>query len=635
MKGVIRQQNIFADPATASAIATEEENRPMSEVELQAELASREKLMQSLRGEENACTDQWRVYKEIVEALMSNSVPLRYFLQASAGTGKSFLLETLYLWCHVNGFRPEACAPTGIAAARLRVPRTPVRAFTLHYLFALGVELESKIDLSNPMDEKTQRLRKMTVLFIDEVSMLDDRTWWAIKDQCTTVAETPLQEPDYKPHPPKDDFGAVHMILCCDYKQLPPATSRPPFIAADSAVVKEFRFRVLRQNRRLAASSDPEQQTRQEEFHTTLEDIAHGRASPLARKFLVESYVRGAGKNQSNVGFEESTACFTKRRYRDGWNRKVLERSGKQHGHALRVKAVFATRGTETQWIRDEAANAIRRTVRSQCLVNLRLAGQWLDDPPLRGKDRPHCMRAMLVANFDVTNCFANGTAGRVVHWDPEADEDGATGNRRVVLANVPAVQARFYTETAWASQKKHFLPQIDFIDVEPRRETVATARGKPTMLQLALQPAYALTIHKVQSLTIYITVQGCLEGVFALGQIYVLNSRVTDPENFQLVGMPPEDLLEEVARAWKEAGKDVNDCFARAAEVTKEWVYTPAPLWQDPCAHVRRRFTPSGEEERRVPLQLKTLAAVLNPQPAAAEVRKKKDNTTTGKPIF
>ena len=248
----------------------------------------------------------------------------------------------------VNGFRPEAGAPTGIAAARLRVPRTPVLAFTLHYLFALTMELESKIDPSKPQDEKTQRLRKMTVLFLDEASMIDDGTWLAFKDQLTTVAETPLQEPGYKPHPTKDEFGAVHLVLCCDYKQLPPATSRPPFIAADSAVLKKFRFRMLRQNRRLATSPDPAQQRRQEAFHTTLEDIAHGRASEGAREFAVEAYVRGAGKNQSNVGFEESTACFTKRRYRDTWNRKVLERSEKQHLRALRVKAVFATRGTES-----------------------------------------------------------------------------------------------------------------------------------------------------------------------------------------------------------------------------------------------------------------------------------------------
>ena len=76
---------------------------------------------------------------------------------ASAGTGKSFLLETLYLWCIVNGFRAEACAPTGIAAARIHVPRTPVRAYTVHNMFALIVDLESQTDPSKPDDEKKKR----------------------------------------------------------------------------------------------------------------------------------------------------------------------------------------------------------------------------------------------------------------------------------------------------------------------------------------------------------------------------------------------------------------------------------------------------------------------------------------------
>ena len=74
----------------------------MTELELQAELASREKLMQTLHEQDGAWTDQWRVYTEIVEALTANTAPLRLFLQASAGTGKSFLLETLYLWCVVH-----------------------------------------------------------------------------------------------------------------------------------------------------------------------------------------------------------------------------------------------------------------------------------------------------------------------------------------------------------------------------------------------------------------------------------------------------------------------------------------------------------------------------------------------------
>ena len=377
MQNCIRQQNVFADPNVASVQSTEQENTDMTDEELDAELQRREKLMKTLDGKEDCWTDQWRVYKEVVEQLQINGDPLRYFLQASAGTGKSFLLETLYLWCLRNGFHPEACAPTGIAAARIRVPRTPIDAFTLHHIFALNLELESQIDVSKPPDERTQRLQKTTVLFIDEASMVDDATWWAIKDQLTTVAETPIQEDAKKPHPRKDSFGRIHLFLACDFKQLPPATSRPPFIAADCEVCMNFDFRVLRQNRRLTRSTDPTKQLELENFHTTLEDIATGRASPAVRKFFVEAYVRGARANQHSVGFEESTACFPTRRTRDRWNRKILERSAKEHKRTLRVKGVFAVKGTEAQWIRDQAATEIRRSLRSQCLPTAGKSPDW------------------------------------------------------------------------------------------------------------------------------------------------------------------------------------------------------------------------------------------------------------------
>ncbi len=130
-----------------------------------------------------------------------------------------------------------------------------------------------------------------------------------------------------------------------------------------------------------------------------------------------------------------------------------------------------------------------------------------------------------------------------------------------------------------------------------------------------------ALTIHKVQALTIKNKVHGCLEGVFALGQVYVLFSRVTDPDNFHLVGIPPEDLLEDVARAWQRAGLDVDACLEAACEVTREWEYATAARNRDPAVKVAERLVPRSETERRVPPRLSPLADILNPQPGTAEV--------------
>ena len=53
--------------------------------------------MQEGTSPDGTVTDQWRVYSEAIAVLGSNAKPLRLVLQASAGTGKSFLLETLFL----------------------------------------------------------------------------------------------------------------------------------------------------------------------------------------------------------------------------------------------------------------------------------------------------------------------------------------------------------------------------------------------------------------------------------------------------------------------------------------------------------------------------------------------------------
>ena len=89
----------------------------LSQPELVAELERREKMMQAGKS---GITDQWRVYTHIVHSLRTGT-PLRLMVQASAGTGKSFLLTTVYLWCIVHGRKAKACAPTGIAAANVEI----------------------------------------------------------------------------------------------------------------------------------------------------------------------------------------------------------------------------------------------------------------------------------------------------------------------------------------------------------------------------------------------------------------------------------------------------------------------------------------------------------------------------------
>ena len=546
-------------------------------------------------------------------------------IQASAGTGKSYLLESLFLWSLIHGGQPQACAPTGIAAARIFVPRTAVKATTFHNLFQLSVDLESKIDPGNNEHIGTQKLLKMTFLIIDEASMLDDGAWRAIRDQLSSIGHKDLREAgvDGARHPRRDSFGRVHILMCCDYKQLPPATGNPPFIATDPEFIHRFEFRVLRQNRRLSPAHDVESQASLDEFHGVLEDVAHGKACSIVRKYIVDAYVRGAERpTASHLWKDEGTACFTKRKYRDRWNKKVQDKVARKYKRSLRVAAVFSAANNPERVLGGRAVKSIRRVVRNQCPLMLHLAGQWHSDDPAPMEDKPFLMRAMLVANIDVENRFANGTQGRIVQWSPEVVQSEDKDDKApTVNATDAEVMVRFVHEHALRDSRRNWVSGIDFIDIMPRSEEVPKAKGKPRMTQLQVIAANALTIHKIQALTILHNVFGCFEGVFAAGQVYVLWSRVTKSMNFHLVGLPPLDMLDEMAKAWQKAGYNVNQCFQKAVDVTNDWIYTPASPEDDVIKKIASRLTAKFNHQRRVPLRLKTVQQILNPQPTTARV--------------
>ena len=89
----------------------------------------------------------------------------------------------------------------------------------------------------------------------------------------------------------------------------------------------------------------------------------------------------------------------------------------------------------------------------------------------------------------------------------------------------------------------------------------------------------------------------------------------------FRAIGLPPNDMLEEVARAWAAAGHDVDAVLQAAASVTSDWEYTPTEHGRDPCREIMERLQPTCKKKRRVPLKLKTPAEILNPQPTTASV--------------
>ena len=102
-----------------------------------------------------------------------------------------------------------------------------------------------------------------------------------------------------------------------------------------------FDFRVLRENRRVVKdeSGNAARQAELENFHRVLMNVSEGKATQRVRDFIVNAYVRGAlstGGQVENVALEGSTAVYTKRRYRDRYNRAIVKRVAKHHNHSLK-----------------------------------------------------------------------------------------------------------------------------------------------------------------------------------------------------------------------------------------------------------------------------------------------------------
>ena len=252
----------------------------------------------------------------------------------------------------------------------------------------------------------------LEVLLLDESSMLDGDGYSAIEEVLSITDHN--RRPNGDSH---DAIGNMHLLLFGDFKQLPPATSKPSFIVIPS-VTRDFEFRCLRENRRVV--TDQARRDEIEESHRILTDISWGIASDVVKNFIVQAYVRGAVVgNAEHCELENSTAVFTKRRYRDRWNRIIVRRVAGTHNHTLKIKARLRAKGVRGQQYYSEAKTSwIRKRARTQNLWLLQLAGDWHPCHEVKTPHtRPHLMRCMLVSNLAVDQVLLTYRCSEIFGW--------------------------------------------------------------------------------------------------------------------------------------------------------------------------------------------------------------------------
>lgn len=128
------------------------------------------------------------------------------FLTGEPGSGKTYTVNRYIAYLRTHGIEPAVTASTGIAATHLH-------GMTIHSWSGIGVKsVLSDSDLAHIADNDrvVKRIRRTSVLVIDEISMLSAATLDAVDAVCRKVRRLSLP------------FGGLQVILVGDFFQLPP-----------------------------------------------------------------------------------------------------------------------------------------------------------------------------------------------------------------------------------------------------------------------------------------------------------------------------------------------------------------------------------------------------------------------------
>ena len=134
------------------------------------------------------------------------------FITGPAGSGKTFLIRTLYEWCNENNKSIQVCALTGCAAVLLQT-----KAKTIHSWAGIGLANGETINIIQNVANNIYKKKNWSntiILIIDEISMMSSKLL-SILD-CIAKKVRKNNRP----------FGGMQIVFSGDFYQLPPISSK-------------------------------------------------------------------------------------------------------------------------------------------------------------------------------------------------------------------------------------------------------------------------------------------------------------------------------------------------------------------------------------------------------------------------
>ena len=439
---------------------------------------------------------QLPVYNTVIESV-DNDRNMLISLDASGGTGKTFVLSTILAHVRSQGHVALATAMSGIAATLLPMGRT------LHSRLKVPINItdDSTCNIS-PHDATADLLRRCRLLVIDEVSMANRRIFEAIDRTLKDIRDD------------ERHFGGLTVVFAGDWRQILPVVrkgSRADIVDAcfkSSPLWQHVTIMKLSKNMRVALQGDGDAHTT---FAAHLLDVGEGKV-PI---------VQALGEHKIKLADQ---FVYTSDNLKDFCN-FVFPDLGTHSDDAewLTSRAILCPTNDQVDSINCYLLNNFpgdsREYKSSDKIMQTELRHQYPQEflntlcpsgmPPhkLVLKEKAPIM---LLRNMDPFNGHCNATKYVVNRL-----------NDHIIDATVAS---------GLHSGQRLFIPRIPIVPSEGLFPFQLQRR------QFPVRPAFAVTANKAQGQTLDTVGIYLGKDFFSHGQLYVAMSRVGDPAKLKIL---------------------------------------------------------------------------------------------------